>query len=500
MTTDHANNERRGLIADRLIADRRGAVVLMGVFMSAFLVGGLWYVMGIGESIIYRETVQAGADSAAFTAAVYHARGMNVVAMVNIVIGAVMAIAAAAAMLAQIATMCIALATTLCEMSQQPPVTLADGSTMDYNHLEFACDTIAPAKELLVKMQAVIAAVNADTDSMLKSLSDAQKLVGRTAPWLGSSQSAVIAAGHAPYVTAGGSGSPAMVPSGDRYGLPIQDEPFEKACNRGKIIVGRLVSLLVPAAMTPILEYMNISVASKLPNKVCHGSGSGWDHKWEFFDKDEPCKEFDDDDEKEKKKKCKEDIDDDKDEPKEKDFLKDIDPKDKSTKGPHVSARNGNDYMQVYTVVRGNSTFIQNSDKGVEAPTWGGSTVAGPGAMNEDLAVAQAEFFYDQTAAAIAADSCWEPCPAGMSWDSYKENVLWNLRWRARLRRYRVPTAVDFNVLAGPIPDLGDIGHEEGLDTFNGGVGMGTSLTTSTAVGDATGNGAFIGGGSELIH
>ncbi len=494
MPIDDAKDDRKGLIADE-----RGAIVLMGVFMSAFLVGGLWYVMGIGESIVYRETVQAGADSAAFTAAVYHARGMNVVAMVNIVIGAVMAIAAAAAMLAQIASMCIALATSLCEMSKTPPITLSDGSTMDYSHLSFACEKIEPAKQLLIKMQAVIAQVNADTDSMLKSLSDAQKLVGKTAPWLGGSQSAKVASAHAPYVVAGGSGSPSMVPRGTRYGLPIQDEPFEKACNRGKIIVGKLVSLLIPVELTALLEYMDVSVASKLPSKVCRGNGQGWDHKWEFFDKDEPCKKFNHRDDEEKKKKCEEDIDKDKDEPEEKDFLKEIDPKDKSTKGPHDLARNGNDYMQVYTVVRGNSAFIQKSDKGVEAPTWGGRTVAGPGTMNEDLAVAQAEFFYDQTPTAIAEDSCWEPCPAGLGWNSYKENVLWNLRWRARLRRYRMPTAVDFNVLANAVP-ASDVGHTEGLDTFNGGVGMASPLTSGHQVADATGEGAFIGGGSELIH
>src|SRR5262245_20154937 len=104
--------------AARLLGDQRGAIVLMGVFMSVFLVGALWYAIGIGNAIVYRETVQTGADSTAFAAAVYHARGMNVIAMVNIVIGAVMAIAAAAAYLTQIAALVISVATQMCELSQ----------------------------------------------------------------------------------------------------------------------------------------------------------------------------------------------------------------------------------------------------------------------------------------------------------------------------------------------------------------------------------------------
>ena len=34
----------------RLARDERGAIVLMAVFMSAFMVGGLWYIMGIGDA------------------------------------------------------------------------------------------------------------------------------------------------------------------------------------------------------------------------------------------------------------------------------------------------------------------------------------------------------------------------------------------------------------------------------------------------------------------
>ena len=70
--------------------DTRGAVLMIAVFMSAFLVGGLWYLIGIGDAAVYKQYMQDGADAIAFSSAVYHARGMNVIALINLVMAAVL--------------------------------------------------------------------------------------------------------------------------------------------------------------------------------------------------------------------------------------------------------------------------------------------------------------------------------------------------------------------------------------------------------------------------
>jgi hypothetical protein len=121
--------------------------------------------------------------------------------------------------------------------------------------------------------------------------------------------------------------------------------------------------------------------------------------------------------------------------------------------------------------------------------------------MNEDLGVAQAEFFYDQTNASSKTDTCWpqwSPCPAGLKWTTYKENTLWNLRWRARMTRYKSPTNVDVNVLTRTISPMTD--YTAGVGPFNDSVGMGPKLINSTAVKDATGEAGFIGAGPAIIH
>lgn len=74
--------------ASGLFTDQRGATMVMGVFIAVLLVGMIYYVWGIGDAIMHRERMQDASDTAAFSAAVIHARGMNMLALLNIVMAA----------------------------------------------------------------------------------------------------------------------------------------------------------------------------------------------------------------------------------------------------------------------------------------------------------------------------------------------------------------------------------------------------------------------------
>ncbi len=86
------------LAADRsgprpdLARDTRGAMMVMGLFFAVLLTGFMYYVIGVGEAIVYRETMQDSADAGAFSAAVVHARGMNILVLINLVMAALLAI------------------------------------------------------------------------------------------------------------------------------------------------------------------------------------------------------------------------------------------------------------------------------------------------------------------------------------------------------------------------------------------------------------------------
>jgi hypothetical protein len=76
----------------RLENDDGGAVLVLGVFMAACVAGMLWYLAGIGDAIIYRQRMQEASDAAAFSAAVLHARGMNLIVLLNLIMACVLGV------------------------------------------------------------------------------------------------------------------------------------------------------------------------------------------------------------------------------------------------------------------------------------------------------------------------------------------------------------------------------------------------------------------------
>lgn len=68
-----------------LQGDQRGAIMLMGLCMACFLIGSMWFMVGIGDAIVFRDSMQEIADHAAFTSAVLHAKGMNFISACNLI-------------------------------------------------------------------------------------------------------------------------------------------------------------------------------------------------------------------------------------------------------------------------------------------------------------------------------------------------------------------------------------------------------------------------------
>ncbi|HSO00451.1 MAG TPA: hypothetical protein VLS89_19300, partial [Candidatus Nanopelagicales bacterium] len=127
-------------------------------------------------------------------------------------------------------------------------------------------------------------------------------------------------------------------------------------------------------------------------------------------------------------------------------------------------------YFHVYSIVQGDTDYLRKPDKGVLIAA-GSPDVTLKAAELEEFGLSQAEFYYDQTEEAAVKDRCWHPdagYKCGLTWDTYKWNVLWNLRWRARLRYLREPQpgdngeGVDVNVLGAgfPSPDSAPVENE----------------------------------------
>ena len=80
--------------------------MVMGVWMAVFLVGLLHYVIGIGETVFIRESLQDGADAGAYAAAVVYAQTMSFVVIMNIAVVTLVSISVALDMLASAAMAC----------------------------------------------------------------------------------------------------------------------------------------------------------------------------------------------------------------------------------------------------------------------------------------------------------------------------------------------------------------------------------------------------------
>ncbi len=104
---------RRGAHRGRpsLLEDERGAIMVLGLFVAALLIGFLYYVLGVGQTLYHTEKLQDAADSGAYAIAVMHARAMNLLALINMVELSVVALVSAliaviAAAVATIAWIC----------------------------------------------------------------------------------------------------------------------------------------------------------------------------------------------------------------------------------------------------------------------------------------------------------------------------------------------------------------------------------------------------------
>lgn len=433
-----------------LLSDERGAILVMAVFMAALMVGGLWYIIGVGDAAIYRQKMQDGADASAYVSAVYHARGMNIIAIMNLIMAAVLAVLIALKVAQIIAGI----------------VTVVAGIICVIPFGQWACPIAANSLEIFnVLTTNIIPKAQKVVDRVLQALSFAQKGVALTAPWIGSVQGYSHAQNYGPSVTQGFALSISMIPgklTGDkRLGLPVQELAFEKLCAKAGELGAEIIGFWLPSSFRKVFSGAVKNITGTFSaffcgggspsgafsdavdaNGTCANSKQEADKQQADFEKQKaeaekngtpapsPPGKFD-------PKKCKEQVEKGKDKDKTKEdpnAKTKQDPTGKTAKEIYFRSQNGDDFFGVYSFVTGDLTEVKRSDKGVKIPAWSsapaeGGILDGVVELSEKVGFARADFYYDQTAADGALD-----------WSSYKADVLWNIRWRARLRRFRLPT------------------------------------------------------------
>lgn len=75
----------------RVSLDTRGAILVVGLALGLVLALAVHTLVDVGSAVLDRETLQSAADAAAFESAVWHARGMNTLAGLNVLLALVLA-------------------------------------------------------------------------------------------------------------------------------------------------------------------------------------------------------------------------------------------------------------------------------------------------------------------------------------------------------------------------------------------------------------------------
>lgn len=362
--------------------DQRGAVLLIGIFVALGLTGSLWFLIGIGDAIAFREMAQEATDAGTFSSAVVHARSMNFIAAVNLVMFGVTVIYLILAVIGDLFT--IALATCV---------------GPEYTECAYGTDGAVPAALTELQQQFQQAAErykNTVVQTTVKTGGQLEKIIAIGAPWAASFAANRVAARYDKSLVAStlglsntpqisgmlSSSSDSGGSSGKRMGLPVKQVHASTLCDRAlKMGLGDFAAKKsgqnYDFGFVPLKEA--VAKAAKEITTQAHCSG-------DFWDEDAPSIVVGD-------------------------------------------AQNGSDYMQVYGFMIGARMKDRTqADRGVGALS-GMKKGYAEKKPKANVYLSQGEFYFDCT-------TSWEA--SGCNKD---DDAMYSPRWMVRLRRMRPPVA-----------------------------------------------------------
>jgi hypothetical protein len=212
----------------RLGQDERGAIAVMTVFMAIFAVAVLYGFVGTYSALAFREGMQDAADAAALSSAVIHARSMNFIVLVNIIMAALMALLIAVKLMEGLCILGMILAAALAwptfgaSLALLPPLASAQQSIHEaYEPLKKSVDSaldILHLVENIVKTAAPIAATAIVTEELV---------TGGMQP----ADAGFVQSGAAP------GGNPVASP------LPLETDTFSTLCDKGGEELATVIAL-----------------------------------------------------------------------------------------------------------------------------------------------------------------------------------------------------------------------------------------------------------------
>lgn len=257
---------------DGLLADRAGAILVIGVFIAPFLVGAIYYLVACSTVITQREGLQQAADAAAFAPSVASARGMNIIAVMNILM------------------MCI---TSIMIPIRALLTGYAIVASLPCYYDACLCQIVADAQRASPELRMRSMSAERRAEQLLEALSNAQDAIAEDVP-PSAKLTAITSARRTPAFLAPRLPevySPSLEGEGCRKGLPVEDDTFTTVCARTRPYVwevalriagpetlntmGSCLSgpMAIGFASIDLLFPENPRVCTEARNRPCSGNG-----------------------------------------------------------------------------------------------------------------------------------------------------------------------------------------------------------------------------------
>ena len=238
--------------------DERGAIMLIAVFVAIFVVGLLYYLIGVSGAVLFREKLQDAADSAVLSSAILHARAMNVIVLINIIMAAVLSVLVTVKLIQTLAIIGMGIAAALSWITM--------GSSLL---------AIPPLKTVESSMDTVYSTLQGPISNALSALNDVADAVRNETPRVALALAqADLEANPALPNTHG-----VVFGTRDKQDLPVEDDEFSTLCGQAAKLPATLakdsLSAIPPlSVIMGALESPMQSLGSSLSWWFC-GDGSG---------------------------------------------------------------------------------------------------------------------------------------------------------------------------------------------------------------------------------
>lgn len=245
--------------------DERGAIMVLAVFFAVFGIAILYLTVGAGESVLFREHVQDAADSAALSGAIAHARMMNLLVLINIIMAALLAILVAIKTIESLATIGIIIAGGLsfitfgASLLAIPPLTALRSSMVSaYNAAKppifSGLDVLQSASDVIAKVGPVISVAVVQSDITAHK------------------QEGIISDGIAASTAIAGAGAAEV-------GLPVEADAYSKLCGKAgefaaMVAMKPLEAIGMPSKLTGLIRGAMKELTEALSSWFCDDRGN----------------------------------------------------------------------------------------------------------------------------------------------------------------------------------------------------------------------------------